>query len=92
MSTAGLGITDRHRHRAGLRATHTPVVLITRGRIDQRLGKIASLTPPHERLKSFRLLIAVPALADGRRRERFCAEGCGHAWHQLAVRAPETSA
>lgn len=29
--------------RAGLRATHTPAVLITRGRIDQQLGKIASL-------------------------------------------------
>lgn len=47
--------------RAGLRATHTPAVLITRGRIDQQLGKIASLTPHDERLKSFRLLIAVLA-------------------------------
>ncbi|MFL4905267.1 DUF5958 family protein [Streptomyces sp. MMS24-I2-30] len=34
--------------RAGLRATHTPAVLITRGRIDQQLGKIASLTPHDE--------------------------------------------
>ncbi|MFI5555491.1 DUF5958 family protein [Streptomyces sp. NPDC051738] len=32
--------------RAGLRLTHTPAVLITRGRIDQQLGKIASLAPP----------------------------------------------
>lgn len=30
--------------RAGLRATHTPAVLITRGPIDQQLGKIAGLT------------------------------------------------
>ncbi|MER7922761.1 DUF5958 family protein [Streptomyces sp. NPDC096057] len=51
--------------RAGLRATHTPAVLIARGRIDEQLGKIADLTPHDERLKSFRLLIAVLAVADG---------------------------
>lgn len=78
--------------RAGLRATHTPAVLITRGRIDQQLGKIASLTPHDERLKSFRLLIAVLAVADGRRRERLCSDGCGHAWHRLSVHTPEASA
>lgn len=78
--------------RAGLRATHTPAVLITRGRIDQQLGKIASLTPHDERLKSFRLLIAVLAVADERRRERFCSVGCGHAWHRLSVDTPKASA
>lgn len=31
--------------RAGLRPTHTPAVLITRGPIDQQLGKIVGLTP-----------------------------------------------
>jgi hypothetical protein len=71
--------------RSGLRATHTPAVLIARGRIDQQLGKIASLTPHDERLKSFRLLITVLAVADGRRRERFCSDGCGHEWHRLSV-------
>ncbi|MEU4497002.1 DUF5958 family protein [Streptomyces sp. NPDC023998] len=69
--------------RAGLRNTHTPAVLIVRGRINEQLGKIASLTPPDERLKAFRLLIAVLAIADERRRNRFCSNGCGHAWHQL---------
>ncbi|MGA5167720.1 MULTISPECIES: DUF5958 family protein [Streptomyces] len=71
--------------RAGLRATHTPAVLIARGRIDQQLGKIVSLTPHDERLKSFRLLIAVLAVADGRRRERYCSDGCSHEWHRLSV-------
>lgn len=69
--------------RAGLRATHTPAVLIARGRIEQQLGKMARLTPRDERLKSFRLLIAVLAVADERRRERFCSDGCVHAWHHL---------
>lgn len=77
--------------RAGLRPTHTPAVLITRGRIDQQLGKIAGLTPVDERRKAFRLLIAVLAIADGRRRERFCSGGCGHWWHQLPAPDPARS-
>ncbi|MFJ3831413.1 DUF5958 family protein [Streptomyces sp. NPDC090046] len=71
--------------RAGLRQTHTPAVLISRGRIDDQLGKIAGLTPLDERRKAFRLLIAVLAVADERRRERFCSRGCGHWWHRLPV-------
>ncbi|MEU0602182.1 DUF5958 family protein [Streptomyces sp. NPDC006393] len=74
--------------RAGLRPTHTPAVLITRGRIDQQLGKIAALTPVDERRKAFRLLIALLAIADARRRERFCSGGCGHWWHQLPAADP----
>ncbi|MFE7216436.1 DUF5958 family protein [Streptomyces sp. NPDC001698] len=64
--------------------THTPSVLVTRGRIDEQLGKVAGLTPPHERVKAFRLLVQILGLADARRRERFCADGCRHEWHQLA--------
>ncbi|MFF8532157.1 DUF5958 family protein [Streptomyces sp. SAS_267] len=71
--------------RAGLRSTHTPAVLITRGRIDEQLGKIASLTPLDERRKAFRLLVAVLGIADGRRRERSCSNGCGHWWHRLSA-------
>ncbi|MGW0580153.1 DUF5958 family protein [Streptomyces sp. NPDC002920] len=74
--------------RAGLRPTHTPAVLITRDRIDQQLGKIAGLTPLDERRKAFRLMIAVLAIADERRRERFCSDGCGHWWHRLSVVDP----
>jgi hypothetical protein len=73
--------------RAGLRPTHTPAVLIVRGRIEQQLGRIVHLTPPDERRKSFRLLIAVLAIADERRRERFCSDGCGHWWHNLSAPA-----
>ncbi|MGC0327394.1 hypothetical protein RKD23_000384 [Streptomyces sp. SAI-170] len=71
--------------RAGLRPTHTPAVLISRGRIEHQLGKIVSLTPLDERRKAFRLLVAVLAIADQRRRERFCSDGCGHWWHRLHV-------
>ncbi|MCX5114747.1 DUF5958 family protein [Streptomyces sp. NBC_00378] len=76
--------TDRSIRRAGLRPTHTPAVRITRGRINDQLGKIASLTARDERRKAFRLLVAVLAIADGRRRERYCSNGCGHWWHRLS--------
>jgi hypothetical protein len=59
--------------------------LITCGPIDQQLGKIAGLTPVDERRKAFRLLVEVLAVADERRRERFCSGGCGHWWHNLPV-------
>ncbi|MFE7268626.1 DUF5958 family protein [Streptomyces sp. NPDC057592] len=36
------------------------------------------------RRKAFRLLVAVLAIADGRRRERYCSNGCGH-WLSGAV-------
>lgn len=71
--------------RSGLRPTHTPAVLISRGRIDEHLGKIAGLTPLDERRKAFRLLIEVLTLADARRRERFCSDGCSHWWHRLSA-------
>ncbi|MCX2180544.1 hypothetical protein KV205_08390 [Streptomyces sp. SKN60] len=71
--------------RSGLRPTHTPAVLLSRGRIDEQLGKIAGLTPLDERRKAFRLLTAVLTVADARRRERLCSEGCSHWWHRLSV-------
>lgn len=67
---------------SGLRATHTPSVLITRGRADEQATKVALLRPQHERIKAFHLLVRLLALADGRRR-RACAGRCGHAWHRL---------
>ncbi|MEU9048582.1 MULTISPECIES: DUF5958 family protein [unclassified Kitasatospora] len=70
--------------RSGIRPTHTPAVLITGGRIEHQLGKIARLDPVYERTKAFRLLVEVLSIADARRRARSCIHGCGHEWHQLA--------
>ncbi|MDH6193106.1 hypothetical protein M2168_006224 [Streptomyces sp. CZ24] len=76
--------------RAGLRPTYTPAVLITRGQLNVQLAKIINL-PQDERVKAFRLLVALLGVADERRRERFCADRCGHAWHQLA-KSPDSGA
>ncbi|MFI2211569.1 DUF5958 family protein [Streptomyces sp. NPDC020141] len=69
--------------RAGIRPTHTPAVLIVRGRLAEQLTKIVNL-PRNERVKAFRLLIALLGVADERRRARYCADGCTHAWHRSA--------
>ncbi|MFD8216679.1 DUF5958 family protein [Streptomyces sp. NPDC059697] len=34
---------------------------------------------------AFRLLIALFAIADTLRRERYCVGGCGHEWHRPAA-------
>ncbi|MFD9128152.1 DUF5958 family protein [Kitasatospora sp. NPDC059571] len=73
--------------RSGIRPTHTPAVLIARGRVSEQLGKIVNL-PRGERVKSFRLLTALLGVADERRREGSCAHGCSHAWHHLAPPGP----
>ncbi|MFE1873869.1 DUF5958 family protein [Streptomyces sp. NPDC059496] len=73
---------------AGLRPTHTtPAALVSRGRIDEQLGKTAGLAPLDERRKAFRLLIEVLTIADARRREHFCWGGCNHWWHRLSTAA-----
>jgi hypothetical protein len=71
---------------AGIRPTHTPAVLITRGQVAGQLTKSINV-PQDERVKAFRLLVAMLGVADKRRRERFCADGCTHARHQLAAGA-----
>mgnify|MGYP001332969924 CR=1 FL=1 len=47
----------------------------------QRTYKIPQL-PTYEHAKSFPLLISLYSFSDNRRREKYCAEGCSHWWHQ----------
>ncbi|WP_435810147.1 DUF5958 family protein [Streptomyces mirabilis] len=65
--------------RSGLRPTYTPTVMPTRCRLN-----MAEL-PSYDRARAFRLLVALFAIADTRRRERYCVGGCSHEWHQLAA-------
>ncbi|VVJ17434.1 Uncharacterised protein [Amycolatopsis camponoti] len=68
--------------RAELKPTYTPAVLAVRGPVHVQLPKITIL-PAAERVKAFRLLIALLGIADGRRRAVFCSQGCSHSWHRL---------
>ncbi|AYL37312.1 DUF5958 family protein [Streptomyces fungicidicus] len=63
--------------RSGIRPTHTPAVMLTKWRFGMEA------LPAYELTKSFRLLVALFSIADTRRRTLHCADGCGHAWHNL---------
>ena len=72
---------------AGLKPTHTPCVLArSTTSPDQSFSRILKL-PESEWTKSFRLLLALLAVADRRRRETTCKDGCTHSWHNLESNA-----
>lgn len=64
--------------RSGIRQTHAPAVLLSRWRLHM------PELPSYDRARAFPLLVALFAVADTRRRERYCADGCSHEWHNLA--------
>ncbi|MEV0370495.1 DUF5958 family protein [Streptomyces sp. NPDC050636] len=52
-------------------------------------GRKITVPPLTTRLatpRAFRLPVALLAVADTRRRERYRADGCGNEWHRLAAR------
>ncbi|MEV7035293.1 DUF5958 family protein [Streptomyces sp. NPDC093272] len=63
--------------RSGVRPTYSPAVMLTRWRLHM------TGLPSYDLPRAFRLLVALLAVADARRRARFCADGCSHAWHHL---------
>lgn len=65
-----------------LKPTYTPCVLIMKKPFKEALGKILML-PESEWEKSFILLISILGIADKRRRETDCCNGCTHEWHNL---------
>lgn len=69
--------------RSGIRPTYTPAVMLTRWRLNM------SQLPPYDRARAFPLLVALFAIADTRRRDRYCVGGCSHAWHQLVAHRGE---
>ncbi|KAI9129574.1 DUF5958 family protein [Acaryochloris sp. CCMEE 5410] len=68
---------------AQLKPTFTPCILLKSANPPEKgLYKIIAL-PESEQIKSFRLLIALFAISDARRREAHCKDGCSHEWHNL---------
>ena len=67
---------------SGLKSTFTPCVLLTTGlNIQHQLAKISDLPRP-ELGKAFRLLIALLAVADARRRTTNPLNATNHWWHR----------
>lgn len=68
---------------AGLKPTFTPCVMLARANPPEKaLWPILGL-PSDERLKSFKLILALFAIADRRRRETVCCGQCSHEWHWI---------
>ncbi|MYW46257.1 DUF5958 family protein [Streptomyces sp. SID161] len=65
--------------RSGVKPTANPSVMIC---MDPPRYGFAGL-PSAEHVTAFRVLVAVFAVADARRRETYCKGVCGHAWHNL---------
>ena len=71
--------------RSALKSTFTPCVMLqTAARPTLALARIASL-PEAEHVKAFRLLMALFSIADTRRRDTHCKNGCTHDWHNLSA-------
>ncbi|MET8563508.1 DUF5958 family protein [Streptomyces flaveolus] len=65
--------------RSGVKPTANPSRMIC---MDPPRYGFAGL-PAAEYVKAFRVLVSVFAVADTRRRERYCQGACPHAWHNL---------
>ncbi|MFE3073089.1 DUF5958 family protein [Streptomyces sp. NPDC059247] len=71
--------------RSGVKPTANPSVMIC---MDPPRTGFAGL-PADEHVKAFRVLVAVFAVADTRRRETYCKGTCGRSWHHLSTAADQ---
>jgi hypothetical protein len=67
---------------SGLRPTYVPCVLLSKPKLSVHVGKVINLNQT-EYERSFRLLISLFSISDGRRRSTVCRDGCDHWWHNL---------
>lgn len=67
--------------RSGLKATHTPSILMSRGPFTVQAAKVVTL-PSYEQERAFVLFLALLGIADARRRNEECGNGCSHWWHR----------
>lgn len=67
--------------KARIKKTYTPCVILQNGRLKMQLAKVLNL-PTVEYPKTFSLLISLLSIADERRRNNQCKDGCSHWWHQ----------
>ncbi len=67
---------------SGLKPSYTPCVLLAKKPFNDAMKIIGSL-PENEWEKSFILWISILSIADKRRRETDCLNGCTHEWHNI---------
>jgi hypothetical protein len=75
-------------NKSGIKATMTPCVVLSKWRLHPEVGayEITSL-PELEHLKGFKVMLSLFSVADERRRNAQCRDGCTHDWHNLPPRS-----
>jgi len=67
---------------SGQKDTFTAAVLLRKYSIIELVGKLTNL-PDKELIKTFIFITAIFKIADTRRRETKCKDGCTHFWHNI---------
>lgn len=67
---------------APIKKTMTPVVLFKSQNLGTALTKIITL-PENEWRKAFVTMLSIFKVADTKRRETWCKDGCTHEWHNI---------
>ena len=67
---------------SGLKETYTPCVILRNNNFSDARYKTLNL-PPNEWVKIFTLWMTIFSIADTRRRNTDCKDGCDHYWHNL---------
>jgi hypothetical protein len=67
---------------SGLKDTYSPCVLVLRKPFNLARQKVLSMVGLDQE-RAFRLFLHIFSVADRRRRETQCKEGCSHEWHNL---------
>ncbi len=65
-----------------IKPTMTPMIILRTKELKIALDKIKAL-PKDEWNKAFVTMLSVFKVADTKRRETFCKDGCTHEWHNL---------
>jgi len=67
---------------SGIRPTVSAATALSTGTLQVQIGKLLHMKGKDAR-HAFRLLLALFAIADERRRRTICKNGCDHWWHNL---------
>lgn len=67
---------------SGLKETYSPCVLIRKKHINEARAKVLAM-PELDQRRAFILFVSVFGVADKRRRETQCKDGCKHEWHNI---------
>ena len=70
--------------KSGLKETYSPCVLARIKPFNEARQKLLNMPEP-DRRRGFILFLSIFSVADKRRRETCCKDGCAHEWHNIGL-------